>query len=467
MAMDSDVNHAALQTVLNAPDEELKSAQDDQRREEDHRLYDTAVFADDQGKHTEEHENGHTMVSHKFQSLDLGGAEEVQTSEEGEDKGGGGHGGGGDDRKAGSNQGLHPSTPLSMNKVQGSKAIVKRDMVEDTVAARERDISAAFAGLPRVKSHWTHNYLKILLVGEDGLGKTTFVRNLFAAYASDVDFPVADASAPGAFDLFQSHPERLCTELVVKDEDALVWWHYLIQDTPGYGDFDGPHDAETQRNAIVDYVNSSLQKHLDGELDPKRRLALHTIPDVRVDVCLYFLPPHRMRQTDARFVKELRSIGGLPVLPIIAKADTMTAEELAVFRESVCHSMLQKASTGWKFSKEALEGAGAGKESYDIPPFAVVSAATVDRSVGRFWPVRKYPWGTCEPLLSAHSDLPVLRRLLFETGFWELKAQTERRYLAFRKDEWKERHSLVPVRTLVIVSLKSINNIFTRHFFSS
>ena len=35
-------------------------------------------------------------------------------------------------------------------------------------------------------------------VGDDGLGKTTFVRNLFAAYASDVDFPVDDASARGA-----------------------------------------------------------------------------------------------------------------------------------------------------------------------------------------------------------------------------------------------------------------------------
>lgn len=443
----SDINHAALQTVLNAPDEELKSAQDNQRREEDHRLYEVTILSDDNKQHTSDpqHHNGNMMVSHKFQSLDLGGDQgenvmkNTDKEEEGESKSAANY-------KTESNFGLHPSTPSHMSKVKGSKAVAKRDMAEDAIAARERDISAAFAGLPRVKSHWTHNYLKILVVGEDGLGKTTFVRNLFAAYASDVDFPVADASAPGAFDLFQSHPERLCTELVVKDEDAMVWWHYLIQDTPGYGDFDGPHDAETQRNAIMDYVNSTLQKHLDGELDPKRRLALHTIPDVRVDVCLYFLPPHRMRQTDARFMKELSTTGGVPVLPIIAKADTMTAEELTLFRESVCQKMMHKASTGWRFSKEALEGAGAGKELYDIPPFAVVSAATVDRSVGRFWPVRRYPWGTCEPLLSAHSDLPVLRRLLFETGFWELKSQTERRYLAFRKDEWKERHSFVPVR---------------------
>ena len=32
----------------------------------------------------------------------------------------------------------------------------------------------------------------------------------------------------------------------------------------------------------------------------------------------------------------------------------------------------------------------------------------------RFWPVRRYPWGNCEALSSVHSDLPALKRLLFE-----------------------------------------------------
>lgn len=36
------------------------------------------------------------------------------------------------------------------------------------------------------------------MVGESGLGKTTFVRNLFAAYAKDPNFPVNDASSDEA-----------------------------------------------------------------------------------------------------------------------------------------------------------------------------------------------------------------------------------------------------------------------------
>lgn len=117
----------------------------------------------------------------------------------------------------------------SETRVQGTQAAWKAEAQIEADLARERDVAAAFAGLPRVKAHWTHHYMKILLVGDDGLGKTTFVRNLFAAYASDVDFPVADASGHGAGKVFGDHPEQLCTELAVQDMDAMVWWHYLVQ----------------------------------------------------------------------------------------------------------------------------------------------------------------------------------------------------------------------------------------------
>ena len=127
-----------------------------------------------------------------------------------------------------------PAPPIitprpSETRIEGNKAAWAAERKVEADLARERDVAAAFAGLPRVKPCWTHYYMKILLVGDDGLGKTTFVRNLFAAYASDVDFPGADASAVGAGRVFGDHPEQLCTELAVQDEDSMVWWHYLVQ----------------------------------------------------------------------------------------------------------------------------------------------------------------------------------------------------------------------------------------------
>ncbi len=55
--------------------------------------------------------------------------------------------------------------------------------------------------------------------------------------------------------------------------------------------------------------------------------------------------------------------------------------------------------------------------------------------MSRFWPVRKYPWGTCEALSSEHSDFAALKKLLLETSFEELKEETERRYYRFREEE--------------------------------
>lgn len=321
--------------------------------------------------------------------------------------------------------------------VQGTSAAWKTDEDRAAKLARERDVAAAFSGLPRVKPQWTHNYMKILIVGDDGLGKTTFTRNLFAAYAANIDFPVADASGHGASTIFSDRPEQLCTEMAVQDEDSMVYWHYLIQDTPGYGDFDGHEDARAQRKAIIDYIKTCSEQYLDMEINPSRRSSMHRIPDTRVDVVLYFLPPHRLRRSDIRFIKLLTQVG-VPVVPILSKADSMTPEELKTYRHEV-HAALYRHGL-WHFSHDALAAAGAQHG----PPFAVVGASTIDRSVGRFWPVRRYPWGRCESLLTAHSELPVLRRLLFETAYWELKANTDKEYLKFRRTECSEKFNPVP-----------------------
>jgi len=52
----------------------------------------------------------------------------------------------------------------------------------------------------------------------------------------------------------------------------------------------------------------------------------------------------------------------------------------------------------------------------------------------RFWPIRSYDWGNCEALSSRHSDLPALKKLLFEVMFEELKEHTEQRYHTFRQN---------------------------------
>lgn len=96
------------------------------------------------------------------------------------------------------------------------------------------DVQLAFAALPDVKPSWTHKYedrvyiglrahcrhryFKILVVGEAGLGKTTLMRNMLAPLAQHAHFPLADAGAFAGMDIFANSPEKLCTEVVVRDE---------------------------------------------------------------------------------------------------------------------------------------------------------------------------------------------------------------------------------------------------------
>ena len=64
-------------------------------------------------------------------------------------------------------------------------------------------------------------------------GKTTFIQNMFAAYSQDSTLPVNDASSPTAKDDFISAPEKLCTDITVRDEANLIAFHYRVQDSPG------------------------------------------------------------------------------------------------------------------------------------------------------------------------------------------------------------------------------------------
>lgn len=316
--------------------------------------------------------------------------------------------------------------PSEVSARQQATAVVEgrtRSTAEVASETREVDVRAAFSGLPKIKPHWSHRYMKILLVGESGLGKTTFVRNLFAAYARDASFPVNDASMPNAQRIFADNPELLCTEIVLQDTENKVYFHYLVQDTPGYGD---STNLAEDRQLILDYVTASSNGYLEQEQDPDRKAAMHAIRDTRVDVCLYFIPPHRLRKIDLQFISELAAV--VPVVPVLAKADTMTSEELKEFRHKV-RSQLHKAGVASPFSRDALEDAGA---RHGAGPFAVIGSNTMDLEVGRFWPVRKYPWGSVEAMLSQHSELPVLRRLLFETGYCELKEATEARFHEYR-----------------------------------
>lgn len=296
-------------------------------------------------------------------------------------------------------------------------------------------------------------YLKIMVVGESGQGKSTFVDNILDKYTH---------SAVGRN---LNGPKTRTMEIIEHELPAIKSGareiQYTIVDTPGYGDDLNFHDSIDR---ITQYIEG---KHLEYyETNEEERDA---VSDPRVDLVLYFIAAHRFKGVDREFLTRLSGPNGfgtrcltVPVVPIIAKADTMTIEEKADFKQLL--NVEFKASgievCSW-FDEELL----ASSETPALP-FAVVCS---DRSLADHesevreaffdshpeslvvedrYPIRNYPWGTCESLRSEHSDLGLLQGLIFESGFRDLKRKSKELYRGWASRKRKADRMQADLETL-------------------
>jgi len=82
---------------------------------------------------------------------------------------------------------------------------------------------------------------------------------------------------------------------------------------------------------VIDYIESKYEEFLNAESRVTRR----QIPDSRVHCCLYFVAPsgHGLKPLDVEFMQRLHD--KVNIIPVIAKADTMTPDECAHFKKQV------------------------------------------------------------------------------------------------------------------------------------
>lgn len=102
-----------------------------------------------------------------------------------------------------------------------------------------------------------------------------------------------------------------------------------IVDTPGYGD---QVNNEACWDPIVKYIKDQHSAYLRKELTAMRD---RYIQDTRIHCCLYFINPtgHSLRAIDVIVMKKLSEV--VNVVPVIAKADSLTLEERDAFKQKV------------------------------------------------------------------------------------------------------------------------------------
>lgn len=102
-----------------------------------------------------------------------------------------------------------------------------------------------------------------------------------------------------------------------------------IVDTPGYGDL---VNNERCWDPIVKYIKDQHSAYLRKELTAQRE---RYIQDTRIHCCLFFIQPsgHSLKPIDIVVLKKLSDV--VNVVPVIAKADTLTLEERLAFKERI------------------------------------------------------------------------------------------------------------------------------------
>lgn len=87
---------------------------------------------------------------------------------------------------------------------------------------------------------------------------------------------------------------------------------------------------------IIEFVESKYEEYLTAESRVHRK----ALSDNRVHTCLYFIAPsgHGLKPLDVEFMQRL--CDKVNIIPVIAKADTMTPEEIQLFKRQVRNEWL-------------------------------------------------------------------------------------------------------------------------------
>uniref|UniRef100_A0A914KGP1 Septin n=1 Tax=Meloidogyne incognita TaxID=6306 RepID=A0A914KGP1_MELIC len=285
----------------------------------------------------------------------------------------------------------------------------------------------------------------LMVVGQSGLGKSTFLNTLFMAELHNLkDKPIESKSTVKI--------ESKTFKLAEND----VRLKLTVVDTPGFGDF---VDNSKCWEPIVKYIDDRFADYLAEETKIDRS---PQIEDKRVHLCVYFIPPtgHGLKQLDISFMQALQE--RVNIIPVIAKADTLLPSELGRFKQNIMDDMRKNNISLYKFpenmeqqppppqqlqqqplingtttndflpnGKPQQNGNNNNSAPSDLSkrlPFAIVGSTHIkeilvggeQRATKHRVRVREYPWGTVEVDNLAHNDFMALRDMIIKNNLIDL-----------------------------------------------
>lgn len=288
----------------------------------------------------------------------------------------------------------------------------ERDRKYGAETRKELEGYVGFANLPNQvyrKSVKRGFEFTLMVVGESGLGKSTLINSLFLT-------DLYSAEYPGPSHRIQKTVKVDTTQVTLKENGVQL--KLTIVDTPGFGD---AVDNSNCWQPVIDFIDSKYDEYLNAESRVNRTI----MPDTRVHCCLYFIAPtgHGLKPLDVEFMKRLHD--KVNIIPMVAKADTLTPDECREFKKTILNEIAQHKIRIYEFPDcEDEEELKAQKRLRDRVPFAVVGSNRVIEVGGKRIRGRQYPWGIVEVENLEHNDFIGLRNMLIRTHMQDLKDVT-------------------------------------------
>ncbi|KAI1780848.1 Septin-type guanine nucleotide-binding (G) domain-containing protein [Hypoxylon cercidicola] len=261
----------------------------------------------------------------------------------------------------------------------------------------------------------------VICVGQTGLGKSTLINTIFASHLID---------SKGR--LVPDEQIRSTTEIhpvshVIEENGVRLKLN--IVDTPGYGDL---VNNDRCWDPIVKYIKDQHSAYLRKELTAQRE---RYIPDTRIHCCLFFIQPsgHSLKPIDIVVLKKLSDV--VNVVPVIAKADSLTLEERQAFKERIkeefaFHNLKMYPYDNDEFDEEERS---INTQIKSLIPFAVVGSEKSIIVNGKQVRGRQNRWGVINVEDENHCEFVYLRNFLLRTHLQDLIETTSQiHYETFR-----------------------------------
>ncbi|CAG8484317.1 3885_t:CDS:2 [Funneliformis caledonium] len=269
----------------------------------------------------------------------------------------------------------------------------------------------------------------LMVVGESGLGKTTFINTLFTTTIKEKKNQAKRHA--------KQTDKTVEIEITKAElEEKMFNVKLTVIDTPGFGDYVNNRDSWLP---IVEFIDDQHESYMRQEQQPLRKEKL----DMRVHSCLYFIRPtgHTLKPLDIEIMKRLGSRVNL--IPVIAKADTLTPKDLETFKRRVREVIAAQNIQVYQCPVESDDETST-KRNMNIMaamPFAIIgSDQDVIAPDGRKVKGRQYSWGIAEVENEDHCDFKKLRSLLIRTHMLDLVSTTEENhYENYRQSQMETR----------------------------